>query len=151
MVCSSGQWAINLKSILQKKTLLGVFLYQPEVGCAFFLSFSPLLYISFHFCGSLADWSECCYGMCCGTKEAEIQKLTDLLERPHLLSPFVHSLPVFVSYSLSSPPPSLLLYRSFSHSFSVSALIYFDAGSGTSAWPFLHSLSRAHTNTKLYS
>lgn len=60
------------------------------------------------------------------------------------------TLPVFVSYSLSSFfPPSLLLYHSFSHSFSVSALIYFDAGSGTPAWPFPpFSLSQAHTQTQ---
>lgn len=48
--------------------------------------------ISLDFCGSLADWSDCCYGMCCGTKGAEIQKLSDLLERPHSLSPSAHTI-----------------------------------------------------------
>lgn len=56
--------------------------------------------IPFHFCGALAGRSECCYGMCCGTKGAEIQKLSDLLERPPPTSP---------------PPPPIVRFSSSTH------------------------------------
>lgn len=61
------------------------------------------------FCSSLADWSDCCYGMCCGTKGAENQKPSDLLERPlsvHVL--FSPSPPFSPHPKLVSPLPSPL-------------------------------------------
>lgn len=63
-------------------------------------------HIPFHFRGALADWSECYYGMCCGTKEADIQKLSDLLERPAPPS----LLPAVARFSLSTHDAPLLLY-----------------------------------------
>lgn len=80
--------------------------------------------------------------MCCGTKGAEIQKLSDLLERPHSLSPSAHTicapqrcLPQFLSYSLSFAIWSPILFM-LPHSFLSVRLLCFDAGPGTLAWPF---------------
>lgn len=84
--------------------------------------------------------------MCCGTKEAEIQKLTDLLERPHSLSPSSHticplspSVRILFSSSLSVFEACFFFFAfspSLTHSFSMSGLLYFDAGPGTLTWPF---------------
>ena len=157
------------------------FLCHSEVGCEciffFFFSFSPPHYISFHFCGSLADWSDCCYGMCCGTKGAEIQKTQwppgeaslprslSLPLRVPLLShhssapspsPSVHVLFSHSAYPELVFPPltlSLSLCLSLARSFSLSGPPHFDVvlGPGTLAWPLLYSLSLFCTHTHTHT
>lgn len=95
-----------------------MFVHQSEVGWQIFQS-SIFLFI---FLSSLAHWSDSCYGMWCGTKGVEIQKLSDLLERslsPSSVTLFV-SQSVYSVHSLFSLPAFLALDLSITYLFTLS-------------------------------
>jgi len=120
------------------------FPYQSEVG-------RVPRHISFNFFsrGSLTGQivaMECASG----TKGAEIQKPSDLLERPRSLSPTLHA-PLH-SLNPSPPPLPLSLSLSIQSLFSLvslflSVLPYFDV-LGTLAWPLSFPLSLSHTHSQ---
>lgn len=154
MVCSSGQWAINLKSILQKKNSSGSVSIPAWGGLcvlSFFLSPPSSIFLFIFAAPWLTGQSvamECAVGQKKRRSRNSLTSWRGLTCFNHLstLSPCL-----FLILSLVCSPPHLSFPTTLSHSFLVSALIYFDAGSGTPAWPFPpFSLSHTHKHKAVF-